>query len=1095
LNDGRAAGLGEYRLKKFFTVVFLLCVLSVTVLVIAPSFIDWNAYRGDLSTLLGRAAGRQVSIDGDLELAILPSPHLNARDVRIANIAGASDSDLARVGEIRMQIAAGPLFGGRIAVSSLLLVEPIINLETLPDGRTNWDMAARPGQPAPGGQSGSAGQLALPLQFSFERVAIASGTLAWRGASGQMQRLERVNTQIAMADLAGPLKLEASANYRDLPFAISLFVGQRDTGKPVPVNARIALADDAGEISLSGAVDGRSRIFEGKIGMLGSDAAAFATAVAGKPVTGLPSREFILESPIVATAETIEAGDISVRLGKLDASGQAVLGLGETPVLKVGLEVATVNIDEMLAQADKSTPEPENGDNDFREPAAIPEGFDAEIDIKAGILRWRGGIVRDAGLTAKLESGVLTVERASAQLPGGTAINLSGKAVNAEGGPRLDGDLAAISDNLRAALVWGGVEETALPPDRLRAFSYTSRIAILPDTVNLTDVKARFDATRVSGAAVFARRARPSFGVNIELDRIGLDAYLADRDGGAPEPPDTVKADPGATGPGAFDANLSLTVGSLTWRDKTISALRVDAQLFNGDLALRKLTAGDLGGATLAMSGTVTGLSGEPRAVLDATLDGRDPEAFAGFFGMKNSALAQRIGQFRITGRATGTLNEAQVDAVLDVIGGKVKATGAVTGLDDRFACELEISVSHADGDPVLALAMPERRAGGAGPLEVRFNLSGGADALAFKDIAGKLGETDFSGAINVALSGARPDIVADLATGVVSLDRLFPVKPDPEGGVGAPPVRGNARWSREPIDVTGLRDFDLRLALRSSALARRNVRVDEARLRAVVKNGVATVEEFSGQLFGGGVKATGRLDATASAPAMGGNLSARDISSRAALEADGGFARFDGPVSLDISLTAAGHNEFELVSSMAGNGRISGNVEARMKEDERAQAGVGALLGALLGDKVREVGATGDAIGTLIKAFAVEPSALSGDFVIRDGVARTDNLLLAGKGARALTAGSADLVNWWIDSNTDMHRNEDSEEPYITVGLKGPLDTPNVRAGGTWLKRPPEPAPQAPNPVPGPAGAPEPAPEEPPRPEDFIRDILKSIQ
>jgi hypothetical protein len=1091
-------------LKRFFTVVFLLCVLSVTALVVAPSFVDWNAYRGELSALLSRTAGRQVSIDGNLQMAILPSPHLNARDVRIASIVGASDPDLARVGEIRMQIAAGPLFTGRIAVRSLLLVEPVINLETLPDGRTNWDIGAGAGQPAPGGQGDPAGKPALPIQFSFERVAIASGTLAWRAANGRTQRLERLNTQIAMADLGGPLELEASANYRDTPFAVSLFVGQRDASKQVPVNARIALADDAGEILLSGAVDRQSQTFEGKIGLSGSDAAAFATAVAGKPVAGLPSWEFTLESPVSATVEAIEAGDISVRLGKLDATGRASLGLGETPGLEASLDVATVDIDEMLAQADKPTPLPENGDGESRAPSAIPpaipEGFDAEIDIKAGILRWRGGIVRDAGLTAKLDSGVLTVERASAQLPGGTAVNLSGKAVNAEGGPRLDGDLAAISDNLRAALVWGGVEETALPSDRLRAFSYTSRIAILPDTVNLTDIKARFDATRVSGAAVIARRARPSFGLSLDLDRIGLDAYLAGRGGETRKAPDADKAaDSGAGGRGAFDANIDIAVGSLTWRDKTVSALRIDAQLFNGNLALRKLTAGDLGGAALAMTGTVADLAGDPRAVLDVTLDGRDPEAFASFIGMKNSALAQRIGQFTVTGKATGTFDKVEIDAVMDAIGGKIRATGALTGLDDRFACDLAMVVSHADGDPVLALAMPGRLAGGAGPLEAGFRMSGDADTLAFRDISGKLGETDFSGAIDVALSGARPDVVADLTTGVVSLDRLFPEKPAPAAAAAAaaPPVRGNARWSREPIDVKGLRDFDLRLALRSRALVRQKVSIDETHLRATVINGVATIEEFSGRLFGGGVTATGRLDATASAPAMNGVVSARDISSKAALEAASGFGRFEGPVSLDISLAAAGRNEFEMISSLAGNGKISGNVEARLKEDERAQAGVGALLGVLLGDKVRELGATGDALSTLIRAFAVEPSVLSGDFVIAKGVARTDNLLLDGKGARAFTTGSADLANWRIDSNTDMHRAKDRDEPYITIGLKGPLDTPNVKTGGIWLKRPPEPVPQMPEPAPEPAGTPAPAPkpEKPQKPEDFILDILKSIQ
>lgn len=1083
-------------MKRFFAVFLLFCLLAVAALLIAPSFIDWNAYRGELAALLSRAAGRQVEIGGNLEMAILPSPHLNAREVWIANVADAAAPELARVGEIRMEIAPGPLFGGRITVSSLLLVEPVINLETMPDGRVNWDITPDGGPPAAGDQGAPAGKLVLPLQFSFESVAIANGRLSWRGASGQTQELEQLNTQIAMTGLTGPLKLEAGASYRRMPFTISLLLGQRDTGKPVPVNARVILAKNAGKISLSGAADSRSRTLEGKIAVSGPDAAAFAAAIAGEQVAGLPAWDFALESAVNASAEAIEAGDISVRLGNLNATGRAVLGLGEIPSLEAGLDIASVDIDEMLAQVDGPAPLPQNGGGEAAPPAAIPEGFDAAVDIRAGILRWRNGIVRDAGLTARLGSGTVTIERASAQLPGGTGVNLSGELVNGEGGPQLDGDLAVISDNLRAALVWSGLEESALPPDRLRAFSYTSRVGILPDAINLTGIKARFDATQVSGAAVIARRERPSFGVSLDLDRIGLDAYLADRGDGARKAPaagKTGKRDV-ATLDG-FDANFDIAIGSLTWKEKTLSAVRLDAELFKGDLALRTLTAGDLGGAALAVSGSIASLGGAPRADLEITLDGKDPEGFASFIGMKNGALAQRLGSFKVTGRATGSLENAEIDAILDAIGGKVRAKGAVTGLDDSFSCDLSISVSHANGDRVLGLAMPGRRAGGAGPLEVGFRMSGGWEKLAFGEISGKLGKTAFSGAADVTLSDERPNIVADLATDEVLLDRLFPSKPDPVAGAGAASARGNARWSREAIDVTGLRDFDMKLTLRSEALVRQNVRIDEASLRATVRNGIATAEEFSGRLFGGGIKATGRLDATGAAAALQGVIAARDISSEAALEAIAGFGRFEGPVSVDIAVSAAGSNEYEMISSLAGNGRIAGNIEARLKEEERTQAGVGALLGVLLGDKVRELGATGDAIGALIKAFAVEPSALSGDFIIRKGVVRTDNLLLDGKEARALTAGSADLANWQIDSKTAMHRTQDKDEPYITVGLRGPLDAPNMRTGGTWLKRAPEPPPKQPEPASKPAATPEIAPKKKPEPEDFILDILKSIQ
>jgi uncharacterized protein involved in outer membrane biogenesis len=51
---------------------------------VAPSLIDWTAYRASFATRLSAATGRTVSIDGDVDFVILPRPALNANAVRVA---------------------------------------------------------------------------------------------------------------------------------------------------------------------------------------------------------------------------------------------------------------------------------------------------------------------------------------------------------------------------------------------------------------------------------------------------------------------------------------------------------------------------------------------------------------------------------------------------------------------------------------------------------------------------------------------------------------------------------------------------------------------------------------------------------------------------------------------------------------------------------------------------------------------------------------------------------------------------------------------------------------------------------------------------
>ena len=86
--------------------------------------------------------GRKLVIDGDLQFSVLPAPRLSVRDARLANIEGASTPDMVRLKSLEVRIRFLPLLQGRIEVESVTLVEPVIELEILADGRANWQFAA-----------------------------------------------------------------------------------------------------------------------------------------------------------------------------------------------------------------------------------------------------------------------------------------------------------------------------------------------------------------------------------------------------------------------------------------------------------------------------------------------------------------------------------------------------------------------------------------------------------------------------------------------------------------------------------------------------------------------------------------------------------------------------------------------------------------------------------------------------------------------------------------------------------------------------------------------------------------------------------------
>ena len=108
---------------------------------IAPFVLDLNNYKDYIAELVKEQTGRALAIDGDIELSVLPIPTVKVGGVRFANLEGAEAPDMVRIAMVEASIALIPLFSGSVEVDSLTFVDPVIELERLTDGSTNWQFA------------------------------------------------------------------------------------------------------------------------------------------------------------------------------------------------------------------------------------------------------------------------------------------------------------------------------------------------------------------------------------------------------------------------------------------------------------------------------------------------------------------------------------------------------------------------------------------------------------------------------------------------------------------------------------------------------------------------------------------------------------------------------------------------------------------------------------------------------------------------------------------------------------------------------------------------------------------------------------------
>ncbi len=143
-------------MKKLLIGVVAVGVLLVAAILIAPSFIDWNAHKQEIAAIVRDATGRDLTIRGNIDVTILPSPALRVEDVRLSSIEGAVSPEMVRLPDWVVDEAFAPLLEGRLA-TVVTLVRPTVNLEKLKDGRVNWNFTGKQDRPSEAGQGSGGG--------------------------------------------------------------------------------------------------------------------------------------------------------------------------------------------------------------------------------------------------------------------------------------------------------------------------------------------------------------------------------------------------------------------------------------------------------------------------------------------------------------------------------------------------------------------------------------------------------------------------------------------------------------------------------------------------------------------------------------------------------------------------------------------------------------------------------------------------------------------------------------------------------------------------------------------------------------------------
>lgn len=763
-------------MRKVLIAIAALVVMLLGAVVVVPSLIDWNGYKPEIQAAAQDATGRQLSIDGDLSLSILPSPTLSVADVRLANIEGGSSPEMASLASLDVSIALVPLLSGEIRVTSVTLVEPTIVLEKLADGRVNW--AFDGGEPAAGGaaEPATAGGGDAPA-LAIDNAVIENGRLVYRDATTAAEHtLSDINLSISLGGLQGPFEIDGAVGYQGVPLSLKGAVGALDSGRATTVRLTASAQEGAVDLSVTGSLAMNAGPgFKGQIEVSAPDlakAASLAAAFGADAPTALPQNAVSLTAELDASPTAATADAIVFTLGDSRFQGRVSASLDPKAAIDVTLSGNRLDLDALLpkspqADAGGAAGEPSSAPSATPPAGAtqaagtgLPSDIDIQADLRIDAVQYNGAAIRNVQVAASLRDGVGDLRLATAQLPGGTDVTVIG---GVEAGPTFVGRLESASDNIRGTLDWLEVDLSGVPADRLRKAVVSAAIRASAQEIQVSDWTMELDATKAQGGLTLALRERPAFGLSLAIDRVNLDAYKASQDptsnaasgsaaGTAPAPASGTDNAEALAVLDSFDANIDLRLGEATVSGVTIADTRIDALLQGGTLTLRNATVGDIAGASGTISGELRDAAAQPSVDLSFDVSVKDADRFSRLLSSDNAVPASQLGTVALKGTASGNMNDVALDVRLTVAGGTLDLQGTAQPLTVPPTVNVSYKVQHPDTNRLIATLAP-------GSLD-------GFGALGPLDVDGRLRTRDdgrYANTIAVFTGGGRIELVGNV--------------------------------------------------------------------------------------------------------------------------------------------------------------------------------------------------------------------------------------------------------------------------------------------------------------------------------------------
>ena len=169
-------------LKIILSIIAIIIVLIVAAIVILPLAVDPNDFKPEIQAAVKNSTGRDLLIEGDLQLSVFPWLGVSTGKLSLSNAPGFADKVFAEIAESNVKVKLLPLLSKELEVSRVVLKGLVLNLAKNKQGVSNWeDLAKKDSAPATSTASDASEEKSVsPLAaLAIGGISIEQAKISW----------------------------------------------------------------------------------------------------------------------------------------------------------------------------------------------------------------------------------------------------------------------------------------------------------------------------------------------------------------------------------------------------------------------------------------------------------------------------------------------------------------------------------------------------------------------------------------------------------------------------------------------------------------------------------------------------------------------------------------------------------------------------------------------------------------------------------------------------------------------------------------------------------------------------------------------------